>query len=127
MAYKVETVGLLSPGDMGHSVGQTLRENGLRVITCLQGRSERTRDLAAQAGIEDVPSHGALVQEADLILSILVPAQAGNSAHKVAQAISETGAKVVYADCNAIAPQTVRAIGEEIVLQVELSARGRRP
>ena len=111
MAYKVETVGLLSPGDMGHSVGQTLRENGLRVITCLQGRSERTRDLAAQAGIEDVPSHGALVQEADLILSILVPAQAGNSA----QAISETGAKVVYADCNAIAPQTVRAIGEEIV------------
>ncbi|MBL7200265.1 MAG: NAD(P)-dependent oxidoreductase [Anaerolineae bacterium] len=115
MAYKVETVGLLSPGDMGHSVGQTLRENGLRVITCLQGRSERTRGLAAEAGIEDVPTYGALVQEADLILSILVPAQAGNAAHRVAEAISETGVKVVYADCNAIAPQTVRAIGEEIV------------
>jgi 3-hydroxyisobutyrate dehydrogenase-like beta-hydroxyacid dehydrogenase len=115
MAYKVETVGVLSPGDMGHSVGQVLGERGLRVITCLQGRSERTQGLAAKAGIADVPSYGDLVREADLILSIMVPAQAPNAAGKVAQAISEVGAEVVYADCNAIAPQTVREIGKTIV------------
>ena len=63
MAYKIESVGILSPGDMGHSVGQTLRENGLRVITCLQGRSERTRGLAKAAGIADVPTYGDLVRE----------------------------------------------------------------
>ena len=39
----IETVGLLSPGDMGHSVGKALGEHGLRVVTCLRGRSDRTR------------------------------------------------------------------------------------
>ena len=42
----LKTVGLLSPGDMGHIVGNVLVTHGLRVITCLQGRSERTRTLA---------------------------------------------------------------------------------
>jgi 3-hydroxyisobutyrate dehydrogenase-like beta-hydroxyacid dehydrogenase len=108
----VETVGILSPGDMGHSVGQTLVEHGMRVITCLAGRSERTRGLAEKAGIEDVPTYEALAREADLVLSIMVPAQAKSAAGKVAQAIAATGAEVAYADCNAISPQTTREIGE---------------
>jgi 3-hydroxyisobutyrate dehydrogenase-like beta-hydroxyacid dehydrogenase len=107
MAQIIQTVGLLSPGDMGHSVGQRLVEHGMRVITCLEGRSERTRGLAREAGIADVPSYGDLVQEADLLLSIMVPAQAKSAAGRVAQAVMETGAELVYADCNAIAPQTV--------------------
>jgi 3-hydroxyisobutyrate dehydrogenase-like beta-hydroxyacid dehydrogenase len=111
MTVTISTVGLLSPGDMGHSVGQTLVEHGMRVITCLEGRSERTRGLAAQAGIADVPTYGDLVQEADLLLSILVPAQAKAAAGRVAQAVTATGAALVYADCNAIAPQTVCQIG----------------
>ena len=107
MTQNIQTVGLLSPGDMGHSVGQTLVEHGMRVITCLQARSERTRGLAAEAGIADVPTYGNLVREADLLLSIMVPAQAEAAAGVVAQAVMETGAELVYADCNAIAPQTV--------------------
>lgn len=110
----LQTAGILSPGDMGHTVGQVLGSNGLRVITCLQGRSERTRSLAERANIEDVPTYQALVTEAHVILSILVPAQAKAAARLVAQAISETGAEVVYADCNAIAPRTTREIGEMI-------------
>lgn len=39
----LHTVGLLSPGDMGHAVGRMLVEHGLRVLTCLEGRSARTR------------------------------------------------------------------------------------
>jgi 3-hydroxyisobutyrate dehydrogenase-like beta-hydroxyacid dehydrogenase len=97
---------------MGHSVGEVLRVNGLRVITCLEGRSERTVNLAAQAGIVNVPTYGDLVREAEVILSILVPAQASSAAERVAQAVSETGAEVVYVDCNAIAPQTAREIGD---------------
>ena len=65
------TVGILSPGDMGHTVGKVLRENGLRIITCLKDRSQRTRELAEKAGIEDVPTYPQLVTEADLILSIM--------------------------------------------------------
>lgn len=110
----LKTVGILSPGDMGHTVGQVLGSRGLRVITCLQGRSERTRSLARRAHITDVPTYQALVNEAEMILSILVPAQAKQAAQVVGQAISETKTELVYADCNAVAPQTARQIDEII-------------
>jgi 3-hydroxyisobutyrate dehydrogenase-like beta-hydroxyacid dehydrogenase len=110
----LKTVAILSPGDMGHAVGQRLGSHGLQVITCLQGRSERTRSLAGRANITDVLSYQALVAQADMVLSILVPAQAQQAARLVAQAIAETNAEVVYADCNAISPETTRQIGEII-------------
>ena len=111
---QLETVGILSPGDMGHTVGQVLGSHGLRVITCLQGRSEQTRSLAERAHIADVLSYQALATQADIVLSILVPAQACQAAEAVARAISETGTDLVYADCNAIAPQTARRIDDMI-------------
>ena len=110
----VNTVGLLSPGDMGHAVGAVLVNNGIKVITCLEGRSDRTRKLAEEAGIEDVPVYRDLVRDADIILSILVPAEAKNTAIRVSQALEETGQNITYADCNAIAPQTVQEIGNII-------------
>lgn len=110
----VRSVGILSPGDMGHTVGAVLHEQGLRVLTCLDGRSERTRALAAEAGFEDVPTYEDLAIAADMLLCILVPAEAPGVAARAATAIRATGADVLYADCNAIAPQTVRAIGETI-------------
>ena len=110
----LNTVGILSPGDMGHTVGNVLRQNGLRVITCLEGRSQRTRQLAEKAGIVDVPTYPQFVTEADLILSIMVPAQAMSAASMVAEALQRVDTTLVYADCNAIAPQTVRKLGEII-------------
>ena len=110
----MNTVGILSPGDMGHTVGQRLREHGLRVIAYLADRSARTRQLAAKAGIEEVSSYEILVQDADIVLSILVPAQAAAAAQKVAEALNRTGAELLFADCNAIAPQTARRIGEVV-------------
>ena len=117
----LRTVGLQSPGDMGHAVGRTLVAHGLRVITCLQGRSERTRGLATEAGIEEVETYQELVAQAQLILSIVVPAQAIALAAEVAVALREGDAQdVIYADCNAIAPQTARQV-ERII--VEAGAR----
>jgi 3-hydroxyisobutyrate dehydrogenase-like beta-hydroxyacid dehydrogenase len=110
----IQTVGLLSPGDMGHVVGQVLLQHGMRVVTCLQGRSERTRMLSRKAGIAEVPTHEQLVREADLLLSILVPEEALNTARVVAQALRNAGATTLYADCNAVSPRTVRAIAEVI-------------
>ncbi len=110
----LSTVGILSPGDMGHTVGNVLRQNGLRVITCLEGRSQRTRELAEKARIVDVPTYPQFVTEADLILSIMVPAQAMSAASMVAEALQKVDTTLAYADCNAIAPQTVRKLGEII-------------
>lgn len=110
----IKTVGLLSPGDMGHTVGGVLHEHGLRVVTCLEGRSDRSRALAAEAGIEDVSSFDDLVQESEILLCILVPSSALPVARQVATAIRNTGASLLYVDCNAIAPNTVRDVGETI-------------
>lgn len=107
-------IGILSPGDMGHVVGDVLRQNGLSVITCLQDRSQRTRKLAQKAGIVDVQTYNQLVIEADIILSIMVPAQGMIAATAIADALQETDTDITYADCNAIAPKTVRIIGDII-------------
>ncbi len=106
------TIAIMSPGDMGHAVGAVLRQAGLRVITQLDGRSERTRALAARAGIEEVGDDDALVRAADMLLSILVPSEAVALAERIARAVRGTGATPLYVDCNAIAPQTARQVGE---------------
>ena len=111
---KLKAVGLLSPGDMGHAIGQRLIGNGMPVLTCLEGRSERTRGLAAKAGIKDVSTYGDLVRETDMILSVMVPGETVKAARKVADALRETGESTVYVDLNAIAPATGREIDEII-------------
>ena len=113
-AMTVRTVGILSPGDMGSNVGRALRENGFEVVTSLEGRSERTRTLAAEAGLADAGSLRALVERADLILSIMVPSEAEGLAGEVAGVIRQTGKPVAFADCNAISPETVKGIGRTI-------------
>lgn len=110
----VKRVAILSPGDMGHAVGRSLKEVGLEVLTFLEGRSERTRGLAEAAGILDVSSLEDLVERADLILSIMVPSEATALATLVGQALRTVGEDTYYADCNAISPQTTLDI-EEII------------
>jgi len=107
---ELRAVGLLSPGDMGHVVGQRLIVHEMPVLSCLKGRSERTRGLAAKAGIGDVPTYGDLVRDTDMILSVMVPGEAVKAARRVADALRETGESTVYVDLNAIAPAT----GQEI-------------
>jgi L-threonate 2-dehydrogenase len=104
----VNTVAILCPGDMGHAVGRALGGHGVAVITCLEGRSARTRALGEQAGIRAVADFDSLVGEADLILSILPPASAVAMAGTVAEAMKRTGATPPYADCNAVSPGTAR-------------------
>ena len=43
---KIENVGVMSPGDMGHAVAIQIKAKGLNVYTALEHRSERTRGLA---------------------------------------------------------------------------------
>ena len=106
----IKTIAILSPGDMGHAVGRALGEHGHDVITCLSGRSERTRTLAQQGNIRDVPSMQDLVREADLVMSILVPAEAVNVARAVSDAIRDAEADTYFADCNATSPQTAETM-----------------
>lgn len=107
---EISSVAILSPGDMGHAVGRRLREHELDVITCLEGRSERTRSLAEQAGITDVATMEELVERADLVMSMTVSAAVPELCRQVAAAITATGSDVLFAECNAVSPQLVREL-----------------
>jgi 3-hydroxyisobutyrate dehydrogenase-like beta-hydroxyacid dehydrogenase len=104
------TVAVIGTGDMGHAVGGALVRAGYRVVTAGAGRSALTRKLAAGAGIEDVHTLEAAVGEAQLVLSIVPPAAATTFAAAAAGAMLAAGVRPTFADCNAVAPQTVLAI-----------------
>ena len=108
----IQTIGILSPGDMGAAIGQALASQGLRVVAALDGRSARTRQLAAEAGLEDVGSVERMVEAADAVLSVLVPAAAVAAAERVAAALRSVRTGLLYADLNAVAPATTRRVGE---------------
>lgn len=111
MSVTISAVGLLSPGDMGHSVGNVLVHGGMPVYTCLTGRSQRSAALAETAGLTNAESLEDLVQQVDLFLSIVPPARATSVAQEIANAVRSTGASLIYLDCNAIAPETSREVG----------------
>ncbi len=104
------TVGLISPGEMGHAIGAVLNHHGARVVTNLSGRGERTAQRATRAGIVDVRDDRTLVQEADVLLCVVAPALARSVAERVVAALDASGTTLLYVDCNAIAPHTVRPI-----------------
>ncbi len=111
---RLDTIGVMSPGDMGHGIGRALRENGKRVLTNLTGRSKRSRDLAEAAGLEDAGSLDAIMAEADLMLSILPPSAAEDFANEAATAMAAAGRTPMFADLNAISPATSTAVGNVI-------------
>jgi 3-hydroxyisobutyrate dehydrogenase-like beta-hydroxyacid dehydrogenase len=102
--------GVVSPGDMGQAVAMRLKACGYGVYTALEGRSTRTVELAKSAGLEDCGSVDRLVGTCDAVFSILNPGAALDKAREVAAAIRKSGKKILFVDCNAIAPQTVREI-----------------
>ena len=108
----IQTVGIISPGEMGYAIGAVLYQHGMRVITNLQGRSPHTVDRAKAAGISDVSDDERLVREADALLSLLPPDRAYGLAERMAVALRKTGATLLYADCNAIAPRTALALDQ---------------
>jgi 3-hydroxyisobutyrate dehydrogenase-like beta-hydroxyacid dehydrogenase len=110
MTTSAPRVGIMSAGDMGSGFGKVLHAHGLQVYTCLAGRSDFTRLRSSESGFIDCPDFDSLVGQIDLFISVLVPSEATQLALEVASAMKRTGSTPVYADLNAIAPSTVRAI-----------------
>ena len=107
-------VGVISPGEMGSAVGKVLREHGLRVATCLEGRSPRSRQRAEAAGLALLPTLQDLVQAVDAVISIVSPAAATEVGDQIADAMKQTGRSIYVIEANAIAPMTSQAIGQAI-------------
>ena len=110
----LRTIGIISAGDMGSAIGNILCCSGLDVVTPLDGRSDLTRARAAESGMRDVGSIKGCIHEADIVLSVLVPSESQSIANAVTGAMTATGRHPPFVECNAIAPQTVTRIGEQV-------------
>ncbi|MBW8270420.1 NAD(P)-dependent oxidoreductase [Caldovatus aquaticus] len=106
-------VTVVAQGAMGAGVAMRLAGNGVEVRTSLAGRSRASAERAAAAGMRAVDDE-ALVA-VPIVLSIVPPAEAIATAERFAAICRRTGARPLYADLNAISPETagrVAAIAE---------------
>jgi hypothetical protein len=110
------TIAILFPGDMGSGFGRLLRSASIKVVTNLEGRSTRTRELAESNGIEDLGSDNEILSSAEIIISVLVPSFARSTAERIVSASKSLDRSRLrtkfYIDANAIAPSTTIKIGE---------------
>lgn len=107
---KIQNIGVISPGDMGQAVAQTLKNSGFTVHTALDGRSARTKALALEAGLHDCGSMQNVIATCDVVLSILNPGAAADNARAAAAGMQASGHHPLFVDCNAVAPQTAHEI-----------------
>jgi putative dehydrogenase len=103
---------IIAPGDMGSAVGKRLVDNGLRVMTVVDGRSDASRRRARDAGMEAVTEAHAAT--ADMVLSIVPPGEALGLAEKLAPVLARQSGKPFYVDCNAVNPETAKHVARVI-------------
>ncbi|NKL06405.1 NAD(P)-dependent oxidoreductase [Rhizobium leguminosarum] len=99
---------IIGSGAMGSAVAKRLIDHGGTVLTYLEGRSEQTIARAKAAGM--VPVGRQELTKAELILSIVPPAEAIKVAELVADISSGMPAAPPFIDLNAIAPKTMQAL-----------------
>lgn len=105
-------VAVIAPGAMGAAVGARLVEHGAEVWTVLAGRSEASAARAMAAGMQDVDAEQ--IGEAEIVLSVVPPGDALALARSLAPVLRGVARKPVYADCNAVSPQTAAAVAAEM-------------
>ena len=106
-----QRVGLIGAGEMGSGIGGWLAAHGADVRTTLAGRSAASAERVQRAGIGIVEDLAA-VARCPLVLSIVPPDQAITVAEGFVDAYVARPEPAVYVDCNAVAPETARRVGE---------------
>jgi hypothetical protein len=101
-------VGMLHPGAMGAALGAALKPVAGEVVWADAGRSHATAKRAELADLVAVPDVPQLVSRSDLVISICPP----HAALDVAKQVAAVNRPVLFLDANAVAPATVRMIGD---------------
>lgn len=101
-----KAIGILHPGEMGISLAATAVNSGMTVYWCAQGRSDTTRIRAGQLGITSIPTLQEICDTCDILVSVCPP----HAATELADNVIACNYKGLFADVNAIAPATVKAI-----------------
>ena len=107
----LQKIGIMSIGEMGFHWAKLLKSHGVEVLTYDRDRAEVSRKRAENAGVKSVASMNELVDQAELIVSIVVPSAATKVAAKVADAVTDTGRRnLLFLDANAISPMSADEI-----------------
>lgn len=96
----MKTIAILYPGDMGSALAKIFQLHSFKCVSCLARRSARTKKLAENAGVIEVPESE--LAHVDAVLSILHP----NKAFETAERLSKVMRRGFYIDANAVSPQT---------------------
>jgi len=96
-------IGFLGFGEVASTLSEELLARGVEVSTCLEGRSQRSVELAKSTGVGLFDSLIELVETSDILMSVVVPAEAVSVAKKVGG-----GFEGVYVDLNNVSPGTVK-------------------
>lgn len=105
-------VGIVAQGAMGAGFGRRFVEHGFKVLTVVDGRSADSAKRAVAAGM--IPVSWDEVADVDLFISLVPPSEALALARRLAPHLKAAGRKPLYADLNAISPQTAQAVAEVV-------------
>lgn len=106
----MKSVGIINPGAMGISVAAAIMNSGFAVLWASQGRSEQSKERAAEHGLMDVGTTAELFRRATALVSVCPPA----AAEEVADQVAVSGFQGLFIDANAIAPETAQRIGAKL-------------
>ena len=101
------TVVVIAMGEMGAGIAKRLTSRGARVRTSLRGRGEGSAQRAKDAGVQIFEDDRALLDGADVVLSVVPPAASRSLAERLTPVLKAVARKPVYVDCNAVSPATV--------------------
>lgn len=110
----IQRIGILSIGEMGHACACVLLQHGARVVTVVNGRSERTQALARDAGVEVVDDAKALLDSVDIVLSLVTPSSARAVCRAVAEAMAGRREAPLFIDANPTSPMAANEMAKLI-------------
>jgi len=110
----LKNITLMSPGEMGSPIAKCIIKSGINVMSPLKNRSSQTVERAKKYGIEDSISLENSIMNSDLIISILVPDAAEDLAKEVSNLSKKLDKEIIFADLNAISPETVKKMNSSM-------------
>lgn len=109
-------IGILHPGELGAALGRAVVECGGVATACLVGRGPATWSRAKAAGFVTYHSLNEILQGSDLIVSLVPPACAVETAWSIAEAANKVkgrtgrGSPTIVVEANSISPQKKQKI-----------------